>query len=133
MLPIIGIVASGLFGVVGDWMKNKKEVAHARHDRDVAIIKGKQKLAEGEQSHNSAWELEALKRASKFLRWVVALTILAPIWQTMYSPTAGKVTFEILKTNVPTQWWALFLILCGFAFATRNLIELVKNFNFWKK
>lgn len=132
MIPIIGAVVSGIFGIASDYMTQRKEKSDARHKRDLAVIQGKQKLAEGAQSHNSAWELEALKRASKFLRWLVSITILLPIWVTMYSPDKGEAIFEVLEKNIPDQWWALFLILCTFVFANKQLIEIVKGLKFWK-
>lgn len=132
MIPIIGAVVSGLFGLAGDWMANRKEKAQARHERDVAIIKGKQKLAEGEQSHNSAWELEALAHASKILRAVVSATILAPIWVTMYSAEKGKEIFVTLRDTVPPEWWALFLVMCAFVYASKQLIEIIKSVKFFK-
>lgn len=128
LIPIIG----GVFGLIGDWMNNKKEKAKARHDRDIAIINGKQKLAEGEQSHNSAWELEALKKASKPLRWTVSGTILAPIWITMWDEQKGKEIFTVLKDTVPPEWWALFVVMAVFVFANRNLVEIIKNFKLFK-
>ena len=121
MIPFIGPVISGVLGIGKTYLKNKAEVAKAKHVRKLTSIEGDQ-----------AWEIEQAKNQSGSWKDEFALVvIISPFIAMFLAAVFGNTemvnrigdAFIILKTDVPGEYWYLL----GVAFASTFAIKGVPS------
>ena len=115
---LIAPVANG----INAWQERKQEIKMAKHNLDVAIITNKARLAADLQSHNSNKEMEMLRVARPWMRWVIAGHIMALIDVAVIDPAYAKAVFNTLE-NIPTWIAGLFMTIFGFYFAVNTLTQ----------
>lgn len=119
-------IIGGIFSPVVDaWnghQDRKQEMKKAKHDLDVAIIQNKQRLAENTLSHNTNKEMEMLRVARPWMRWVITAHIMVLIDVCVVMPEHAKTVFATLE-NMPSWVVGLFVTVFGFYFAVNQLTE----------
>ena len=109
---IAGLVKDGL-GLLGDGLKNKREVNKAEAENTARLLRDA-------QSNNSRWEIAQLKQADKWSRRFVLVLFATPIIVTVTNPDRGKEIWENFNL-VPTWFSASFVALCFATWGIRNL------------
>jgi hypothetical protein len=94
------------------WLKNRGEIAKAKHKRNLAVINNQARLASDEQSFNHEWEMASLQDKDKALRYISFLLFSLPIIITVLLPEYGKTIFANLE-NVPDWWVKTFIAING--------------------
>jgi hypothetical protein len=121
MLPFIGPIIQGVLGVGKTYLKNKGEVAQAKHIRKLTAIEGDQ-----------AWEIEQAKnQAGSWKDEFALVVIISPFIAMFVASITGNIemvnrigdAFVILKTDVPGEYWYLL----GVAFASTFAIKGVPS------
>jgi hypothetical protein len=126
MIPLIGPIISGLFSVGKQYLSNKAEKAQAKHERDVAVIKGDQDW-DAIQAENSgdSWKDEYL-----------TIVITAPIIVMFVAAAFGDMevvsrlesAFIIIKTRIPEEYWTLLYVCFAASFGIKGLVRGAKTF-----
>lgn len=126
MISILGSVVSGLFSVGKQYLSNKAEKAQAKHERDVAVIKGDQDW-DAIQAENSgdSWKDEYLTIVitSPFI-----VMFVAAVWGDMEMVNRFKDAFIIIKTQVPEEYWTLLYVAFAASFGVKGIIKGVKTY-----
>ncbi len=88
-----------------DGQKNKRAI-------QAAVATNKIRLAQSEQSHNSAWEMAQLAGKDNLLRRVSFLLLSIPFVVAIFNPQAVQAYFTIAIASVPDWYqWAYVSIL----------------------
>lgn len=95
-----------------EWIKSRKEIKMAKHNRELAIINNQTRLAQDKQDYNHQWEMESLKGNSKGLRAFCYVQITLPMLVTMVAPDYGAKIWENLKL-VPDFWVSAWVLTLG--------------------
>lgn len=104
------------------WLKNRGEIAQAKHDRKKAIINNQARLASDKQSNNHEWEMANLQDKDNALRWCSFWLFASPIILTVFFPEHGKEFFTNL--DLVPQWWVkVFVSMIG---GIWGIVELKK-------
>lgn len=86
-----------LIDPIKSFFTNRKELAMAKHTRDLAILQSQAKLAEDKQSFDHAWEMASLQDKDKGLRYLSFFMFTSPIIITVLAPVYGFELFERLE------------------------------------
>lgn len=117
MIPFIGPIINGIMGIGQTYLKNKGEVAQAKHVRKLTAIEGDQ-----------AWEIEQAKNQAGSWKDEFGFVVILSPFIIMFTAAAlgymGVVNrmsdaFQIIKTDVPPEYWYLL----GVAFASTFAIK----------
>jgi hypothetical protein len=126
MIPLIGPIVSGLFSVGKQYLSNKAEKSQAKHERDVAVIKGDQDW-DAIQAENSgeSWKDEYLTIVitSPFIAMFIAA-----VWGNMEMVTRIRDAFVIIKEQVPDEYWTLLYVAFAASFGVKGIIKGVKTY-----
>lgn len=126
MIPILGPIVSGLFSVGKQYLANKAEKAQAKHERDVAVIKGDQSWDQI-QAENSgdSWKDEYLTIVitSPFI-----VMFIAAAWGDMDVVNRMRDAFVIIKAQVPEEYWTLLYVAFAASFGVKGIIKGVKTY-----
>ncbi len=126
MIPLLGPIVSGIFSVGKQYLSNKAEKAQAKHERDVAVIKGDQSWDQI-QAENSgdSWKDEYL-----------TVVITAPMIVMFIAASFGNMdvvaqleqAFIVVKTKVPEEYWTLMYVCFAASFGIKGLVRGAKTF-----
>ena len=121
MIPLIGPIISGIFGVGKQYLSNKAEKAQAKHEREVQQIKGDQDW-DTIQAQNSgeSWKDEYLTIVTT-APFIVMFTAAAFGADGVVTRMAHA--FNVLTENVPPLYWQLLLICYAASFGVKGLIK----------
>jgi|TARA_R110000824_G_scaffold4045_8_gene19258 hypothetical protein len=131
MIPFIGPIISGIFGVGKQYLSNKAEKAQAKHEQEVAVIKGDQEWDQIQAANSrESWKDE-------FLTIVITSPFVAMFIASVFGDM-GMVerisdSFIILQTNVPEQYWTLLYVAFAASFGVKGVIKGVKTYVDGKK
>jgi hypothetical protein len=131
MIPFIGPIISGIFGVGKQYLSNKAEKAQAKHEQEVAVIKGDQEWDQIQAANSrESWKDE-------FLTIVITSPFIAMFIASVFGDM-GMVerisdSFIILQTNVPEQYWTLLYVAFAASFGVKGVIKGVKTYVDGKK
>ena len=131
MLPLLGPLVSGIFDIGKQNFANKAEKSKAKHEQEIAVIRGDQKWDEI-QARNSgdSWKDEYLTVVitSPF----IAMFLAAVLDNRAMVERIGE-AFVILQSEVPEQYWTLLIIAFGASFGVKGVIKGAKTFIDGKK
>lgn len=125
MIPFLGPVISGIFGVGKQYLSNKAEKSQAKHEREITVIKGDQK-----------WdEIQAANSADSWKDEYLTVIITAPFIAMFLAAVLGDAdmvqrigeAFVILKSEVPQEYWSLLLIAFGASFGVKGIVKGAKT------
>jgi hypothetical protein len=125
MIPIIGPIISGLFGIGKQYLSNKAEKSQAKHKREVEHIKGDQ-----------AWDIEQAKNSGESWKDEYLTIITTAPFVTMFTAAALGYdavvdrmahAFDVLTQNVPPLYWQLLLICYAASFGVKGLVKWFNN------
>jgi len=131
MLPLLGPILGGVFDIGKQYFTNKAEKSKAKHEQELAVIKGDQKWDEIQaQNSNDSWKDE-------YLTIIVTAPFVAMFLAAVFNNTEmvqriGE-AFVILQHEVPEQYWTLLLIAFGASFGVKGIIKGAKTFVDGKK
>lgn len=117
MIPFIGPLISGIFGIGKQYLSNKAEVKQAKHERELTTIQGDQRWEEIQaENQGTSWKDEygLIVITSPFVAMFLAAVFNEPDMVLRISEA-----FIVLKTNVPDEYWYLM----GVAFASTFAIK----------
>lgn len=115
-------IFSFLSSPVTQWLKNRGEIAQAKHARKKAVIDNQARLASDIQSNNHEWEMANLQDKDNALRWCSFWLFASPIILTVFFPENGKAFFTNL--DLVPQWWVkVFVSMIG---GIWGIVELKK-------
>lgn len=122
LLNPIGEIISGGIGIVGDWLKHKREVAEARAGAEIAIEKIKvesvSRIAEGKALHEIDWEKIMAKSSEtswkdEFVTIVISLPFLAAFFGQGQMATRAFVAMQEAPEWYTYTFIAVFLAAIG--------------------
>lgn len=119
-------VANKLFGIGGDYLKQKHEEKQAKHDLKMETLSNKARLMRSKQQYNQTWEIAALKETPKFLRIASFLMFSGPILMNMFFPyfdLDATLMWEGLK-SCPAWWVKCFTVMNGTIWGCMELREM---------
>ena len=124
MIPFIGPLISGIFGVGKQYLSNKAEKAQAKHDREITVIKGDQKWDEI-QARNSgdSWKDEYL---TIILTSPFVAMFLAAVLDEQEMVMRISDAFIVLKSDVPDEYWMLLSVVVAASFGVKKIIDVIK-------
>ena len=79
---MIGVIASTVGPLVGQFLKNRSKKAEAKADRDIAILENQASLARDKLTHNNGWEMAALKTSPSLAKNTAFVLFATPIQYT---------------------------------------------------
>ena len=109
MLPLLGPLVSGVFDIGKQYFANKAEKSKAKHEQELAVIKGDQTWDEIQaRNSNDSWKDEYLTIVitSPF----IAMFLAAVLDNREMVDRIGE-AFVILQSEVPEQYWTLLIII----------------------
>jgi hypothetical protein len=125
MIPFIGPIISGIFGVGKQYLSNKAEKAQAKHEREVTIIKGDQKWDEIQAKNSGeSWKDEYLTviLTSPFVAMFLAAVLDEPEMVMRISDA-----FMVLKSDVPDEYWMLLSVVVAASFGMKKVVDVIKG------
>jgi len=131
MLPILGPVISGLFDIGKQYLGNKAEKAQAKHEQEVAVIKGDQQWDQIQaQNSGDSWKDEFL---TVVITSPFVAMFIASVFGDMDMVERLSDAFIILQTNVPEQYWTLLYVAFAASFGVKGVLKGVKTYKDGKK
>ena len=126
MIPFIGPLISGIFGVGKQYLANKAEKAQAQHQQELAVIKGDQNWDEI-QARNSgdSWKDEYL---TIVITAPIIVMFAAAAWGDMGVVERLEFAFTVIQTRIPEQYWTLMYVCFAASFGVKGVIKGVKTF-----
>lgn len=126
MLPFIGPLISGIFGIGKTYLKNKAEKSQAKHERDITVIKGDQDwdMIQAQNSGDS-WKDEYLTIIIT-APFIVMFT--AAAFNEMEVVSRLEQAFAIIKTRIPEEYWTLLYVTFAASFGVKGIIKGAKTF-----
>jgi|TARA_R110000765_G_scaffold394756_3_gene488343 hypothetical protein len=131
MIPFLGPIVSGIFGIGKQYLSNKAEKSKAKHDQELAVIRGDQNWDEI-QARNSgeSWKDEYLTVI--ITAPFIAMFLAAVLDKREMVERIGE-AFIILQSEVPEQYWTLLIIAFSASFGIKGVIKGTKTFIDGKK
>lgn len=126
MIPLLGPIVSGIFSVGKQYLSNKAEKAQAKHERDVAVIKGDQSWDQI-QAENSgdSWKDEYL---TVVITAPMIVMFIAASFGNMEVVAQLEQAFIVVKTKVPEEYWTLMYVCFAASFGIKGLVRGAKTF-----
>jgi len=125
MIPFIGPIISGIFGIGETYLKNKGEIKKAEHERKLKHISGEQEW-DMEQAKNSgeSWKDEYLTLifTSPFVILFVGVLFDVPMLIVRM-----KEAFVVIDTEVPTEYWYLLSVIVAASFGVKSVIKGIQK------
>jgi len=112
-----------LLNIPGMLIENYREKKQQQHEIEKAVMQNKARLASSEQSHNSNWEMEALRVKDKLLRRFSFFIFTLPILITVFNPEYGNKIFINLD-SVPGWFLKIWLIMIGAIWGVAKLKDV---------
>ena len=131
MIPLLGPLVSGVFDIGKQYFANKAEKSKAKHEQELAVIKGDQTWDEIQaRNSNESWKDEYLTIVitSPFIAM-----FLAAVFDDREMVNRIGEAFVILQNEVPEQYWTLLIIAFGASFGVKGVIKGAKTFIDGKK
>jgi hypothetical protein len=131
MIPLIGSVISGIFGVGKQYLSNKAEKSQAKHEQEVAIIRGDQ-----------TWDqIQAANSGDSWKDEYLVIVITAPIIVMYTAAALGDMevvrrlehAFIIIQTRIPEQYWTLLYVAFAASFGIKGIVKGARTFIDGKK
>ena len=128
MLPAI---VTGLFSLGKQWFQNRAEKAQAKHERDVAVIKGDQDW-DAIQAENSgdSWKDEYL---TVIITAPFIAMFLAAVFNEPEMVNRIRDAFIVLKEKVPEEYWTLLYVAFAASFGVKGIVKGVRTYIDGKK
>jgi|TARA_R110000787_G_scaffold84612_2_gene181288 hypothetical protein len=131
MLPFLGPLLGGVVDIGKQYFTNKAEKSKAKHDQQIAVIRGDQKWEEIQaQNSNESWKDEYL---TIIITAPFVAMFLAAVFDKPQMVSRIGEAFIILQSEVPEQYWTLLLIAFGASFGVKGVIKGAKTFIDGKK
>ena len=131
MLPILGPVITGLFDIGKQNLGNKAEKAQAKHEQEVAVIKGDQQWDQIQaQNSGDSWKDEFL---TVVITSPFVAMFIASVFGDMDMVERLSDAFIILQTNVPEQYWTILYVAFAASFGVKGVLKGVKTYKDGKK
>lgn len=122
---MIGVIASTVGPLVGQFLKNRSTKAEAKAERDIAILKNQARLAQDKQTHNNGWEMAALKTSPSLAKNIAFVLFATPIVISIAAPFFGATTMVgemwVNLEAVPEYWRNAFLSITGSIYGLLSL------------
>jgi hypothetical protein len=131
MIPILGPIISGLFGIGKQIVQNKAEKAQATHEREVAIIKGDQQWDQIQaQNSGESWKDEYL---TIIVTAPFVAMFLAAVFNDMEMVSRIEEAFIIIQTKIPEPYWTLLYVAFAASFGVKGVVKGVQTYIDGKK
>jgi len=131
MIPFIGPLISGIFGIGERLIKNKAEKAQAKHEREVAVIKGDQEWDQIQATNSGeSWKDEYL---TIIITAPFVAMFLAAVCNNMEMVDRIRDAFVIIQTNIPEQYWTLLFVAFAASFGVKGIVKGVQTYIDGKK
>lgn len=79
------------------FFEKKKDIALAKHERDMAILQSQARIAQDKLAFDHAWEMASLQDKDKGLRYLSFIMFTSPILVAVVSPLHGVELFDRLE------------------------------------
>ena len=124
MIPFIGPLISGLFGIGKQYMSDKAEVKAAKHERELTTIKGDQAWDEIQANNsNNSWKDE-------YLTIILTLPFVAMFLAVVFGAEEMVLRFQqafmVLDKDVPDEYWYLLSVVVAASFGVKKVIDVIK-------
>jgi len=124
MIPFIGPLISGIFGIGKQYMTNKAEKTQAKHEREITVIKGDQVWDEIQANNsNNSWKDEYL---TIILTLPFVAMFLAVVFGAEEMVARFKIAFTVLDQDVPDEYWYLLSVVVAASFGVKKIIDVIK-------
>jgi len=125
MIPFIGPLISGIFGIGKSYMEERKEVKAAEHKQKITRIESDANwdVTQAQNSGNS-WKDEYLTiiLTSPFVAMFLAAVLDAP-----QMVVRIKDAFIVLKTDVPDEYWLLLSVVVAASFGMKKVVDIIQG------
>ncbi len=124
MIPFIGPLISGLFGIGKTYLQNKAEEKQAVHERKITQIKGEQNWDEIQaQNAGSSWKDEYL---TIILTAPFVAMFLAVVFDAGEMVQRFKAAFKVLDEDVPDEYWYLLSVVVAASFGLKKIVDVIR-------
>ena len=125
-IPIIGDIIGNIFGIAGDWLKDKRKLKQTKVDAEIHRVQAKTnhiiKMAETGQMADIDWDIQAMKNAQNSWKdeWFVILLSIPAIMAFIpgLAPYVGQGFDEL--SRAPQWYLAAFGIAVAASFGVRR-------------
>jgi len=125
MLPFLGPIISGLFGIGKSYMDERKEIGAAKHQRELKHITGEQEW-DTLQAKNSgeSWKDEYLTLifTSPFVIMFVGVLFDVPMLIVRM-----KEAFNVVDQDIPDEYWYLLSVIVAASFGVKSVIKGIQK------
>jgi len=125
MIGWIGTLVGAISAPVTQWVKNRGEVAMAKHTRKLKVITGEQD-----------WDqINAANAAGSWKDEFLTVFFSIPFMVPFYAAITGddillsrvETAFEILDTQVPEEYWYIMSAIVAASFGIKSLVKGVQT------
>jgi len=109
MIPVL----SGLIGLIGTWLKGRKDKHKAKLEIELAEMQNKARLLADKESNNHAWEMANLTDKDKWLRRISFAMFASPFVVALVAPDHVAAYFNTAIDSVPVWWQKTFMSITG--------------------
>jgi hypothetical protein len=127
----IGKAVEAVASPFAEWQKRKTEVSQAEHELEMADIAFRSQLIMNRESHNQAWELEALKAPPKRgpMQWISFLVLGMPFIIAWFDPILVQQYFLVSLAVIPIWYQKTFLSIIGVIWGIAKLKDAADGIN----
>lgn len=128
----IGAIANAISAPITAYQVRQKEITEAKHKMELADFSFKTQLIMNRESHNQAWEIEALKNSTKKrspMQWVTFLVLGAPFVIAWFNPALVAAYFTVSLKVIPLWYQQAFLSIIGVIWGIANLKNAANGIN----
>ena len=148
MIPFLGPIVSGIFGIGKQYLSNRAEKSKAKHDQELAYSNSKYfttasagttvAAIRGDQNWD---EIQARNSGDSWKDEYLTVIITAPFIAMFLAAVLDKremverigEAFIILQSEVPEQYWPLLIIAFSASFGIKGVIKGTRTFIDGKK
>lgn len=131
MIPLLGPIINGIFGIGKQVIQNKAEKAQAKHEREVAVIKGDQQWDQIQaQNSNESWKDEYL---TIIITAPFIAMFLAAVFNNMEMVNRIRDAFIIIQDYIPEPYWMLLYVAFAASFGVKGIVKGVQTYIDGKK
>ena len=126
MIPFIGPLISGIFGIGQTYLSNKAEEKQALHTQKITKIK-----------QDGNWdEIQAKNSGNSWKDEFISIVLFAPFITMFISAALGwdevveqhARAFEVIKTQIPSEYWYLLGVVVAASFGVKKVIDGIQSF-----
>lgn len=128
---VIAPIAKAISEPIVAYNERRKEKQKAEHEMQMAEYAFKTQLIMNRESHNQAWEIEALKGPRKRgpMQWVSFIVLGAPFVVAWFNPALVALYFTQSLAVIPLWYQQMFVAIIGVIWGIANLKNAAEGIN----